>query len=433
MKRHSSNRSRSKSSPPAVATFVIEDTTHEGNGVARQNGKVTFVAGAITGETVEAKVVKTGRQFDQAGPIKWLEVSPHRVSSPCQYFAQCGGCQLQHIDISEQRNVKANWLSNQFRKLSLPETLTRLEGEPLGYRRRARIATFAKGGEVNIGFRAQASNEIIDVHNCVVLTFPLQEAYQSLREAVKGSTIAGKIGHIELLEDAAGVTVILRLTRAVDSADRMPIEQWAAEAKVNLFWQAPEQDRIEQAEPSHYVVDEQTIQFHAQDFIQVNADINQKMVQQAMAWLDVSREDTILDLFCGAGNFSLPLAQRAGRVLAVEALESMVAMGRENAARAELDNLEFMAADLTQAPPNRLKKAKISKALLDPPRAGAFEFLPTLVRLKPKQILYVSCNAATLARDAAYLIEQGYRVSKVCMMDMFPQTSHVETMMLLQN
>lgn len=429
--RRRSTPSQAQRSHAPVGVFHIEDTTHEGNGVARDQGKVTFVAGAIAGEEVEARVVKQGRQFNQAIATKWLTQSPQRIAPPCPHFEQCGGCQLQHLTISAQREVKEKWLANQFRHLAFTGTIERLEGTEFAYRRRARLSVFAKQGEVRIGFRAQSSNEIIDIQQCPVLVPALQTLYIELREQIKVSALAGKIGHIELLNDAFGNSVVIRQSRHCEASEKAQWSEWANKHEVAVYWQEPEQERVD-APKRHYEVDGLSVYFHAQDFIQVNAEINLKMVDQAMAWLAPTSADTVLDLFCGAGNFSLPLAQRAGHVIGVEVLDSMVQMGQFNAQQAQLENIEFLAADLTQAPPNRLKKAKISKALLDPPRAGAYECLPTLVKLRPQQILYVSCNAATLARDAAYLVEQGYHVARVCMMDMFPQTSHVETMMLLQ-
>lgn len=435
MKHRSNRRTRPSQDKPIsspIRTLTIESTTHEGRGVARENGKVTFVEGALAGEQVEARVTKEGRQFNQAITLKRLQNSPDRVEPPCPHFEQCGGCQLQHMSVAAQRDLKVDWLAGQFRKLDLPDEMSRLEGMDFGYRRRARISVFVKNNQAQIGFRAKASNTIIDIEQCQVLEPVLQSVYQSLRAQLLGSPLVAKLGHIELLLDDLGVCVVLRQSRAITADDKQALNEWAAMQKVTLLWQTPEQKKVAIDAPRHYTLDNLELNFHPQDFIQVNAEINQGMVEQAMSWLCLGKDDVVLDLFCGAGNFSLPLAKRAGRVLAVEAIESMVEMGQSNAAQAQLDNLEFLAADLTQSPPNRLKKAKITKALLDPPRAGALEFLPTLVRLKPQQILYVSCNASTLARDAEYLLENGYRVAKVCMMDMFPHTSHVEAMMLLQ-
>lgn len=435
MKKRSNRRARPSQDKPIsspLRLLSIEDTTHEGHGVARENGKVTFVSGAITDEQVEARVVKEGRQFNQAITIRRLQDSPDRVLPPCPHFEQCGGCQLQHMNISAQRHLKVSWLASQFRKLALPDEMSRLEGEPFGYRRRARISVFVKNNNALIGFRAKSSNEIVDIEQCMVLEPSLQGVYQALRFYLKSSSLVSKLGHIELLNDSQGVCVVLRQSRDIQDTDKVELNNWAKSASVILLWQGPSESKVSYQSARHYVVNDLVLNFQPQDFIQVNAQINEAMVKQAMSWLELSENDVVLDLFCGAGNFSLPMAKRAGRVLAVEAIESMVAMGQFNASQAHLNNIEFMAADLTQSPPNRLKKAKITKALLDPPRAGAFEFLPTLVRLKPQQILYVSCNASTLARDAGYLVENGFRVTKVCMMDMFPQTSHVEAMMLLQ-
>ncbi len=435
LKNRSHRRARPSQNKPIsspIRLLSIEDTTHEGHGVARENGKVTFVVGAISGERVEARIVKEGRQFNQAIAVKRLQDSPDRILPTCPHFEQCGGCQLQHMNISAQRHLKENWLAGQFRKLSLPAEMSRLEGQPFGYRRRARISVFVKNNHAQIGFRAKSSNEIVDIDQCQVLEPFLQDTYQALRSYLKASALVAKLGHIELLYDSQGVCVVLRQSRDIQDADKVALNDWAKASSVTLLWQAPSENKVGHHAVRHYVVDDLVLNFQAQDFIQVNAQINEAMVEQAMSWLALSEDDVVLDLFCGAGNFSLPMAKRAGHVLAVEAIETMVEMGRFNASQAHLDNIEFIAADLTQSPPNRIKKAKITKALLDPPRAGALEFLPTLVRLKPQQILYVSCNASTLARDAEYLVENGFRVTKVCMMDMFPQTSHVEAMMLLQ-
>lgn len=435
LKNRSNRRPKAHQGKPIsspIRTFTIESMTHEGHGVVRDQGKVTFVEGAMTGEQVEARLTKEGRQFNQATTLKRIHTSPSRRTPSCKHFEQCGGCQLQHMDVDAQRDLKTEWLRNQFRKLELPEQITRLQGEEFGYRRRARLSVFAKNQQVSMGFRAKASNAIVDIEQCQVLVPALQKAYADLRSYILQGSLVAKLGHVELLLDNSGAACVLRQTRDVPEADKAQLVEWANSNGIEVYWQLPDQSKVQVDAPRHYLVDGLKVNFHPQDFIQVNAQINDAMVEQAMAWLNVTQDDVVLDLFCGAGNFSLPLGKRAGQVLAVEAIESMVEMGQANAAAAGLDNTSFLAADLTLPPPNHLKKAKITKALLDPPRAGALEFLPTLVRLKPKQILYVSCNASTLARDAQYLVENGYRVMNVCMMDMFPQTSHVEAMMLLQ-
>lgn len=431
------NRSpKRKPSAPIQKTLSqvpVTDLTAEGKGLARIDGKVIFIEGALPGEVVDVRLSKSTRQFDEGSVSRLIQTSEQRQTPFCSHYDECGGCQLQHLPITLQHQAKEQGLRHKLRKtLTNGEAIAWLTGPEQGYRRRARLSVFVTQGQTCIGFRAQSSNRIVDIEQCPVLTLSLQGCLPLLRAQIIEQQIAGKIGHIELLEDDLGVSVIVRLSRPLASEQRDSLEQWARQQDILLYWQEPEQDRISQHQEHSYPVAGQKIGFHPQDFIQVNGVINDDMVDQAMTWLAPSANDVVLDLFCGAGNFSLPLAQRSLKVYAVEGLESLIAAGRQNAVRAGLDNLEFIAADLTQPVGKWLQQAGVTKVLLDPPRAGAWEFLPSLVKLKAKQILYVSCNAATLARDAEYLVDHGYQVVRVSLMDMFPHTSHVETMMLLQ-
>ncbi len=435
MKSRSPRRSRTtpvKSIANPVRLYDIEDMSYEGEGVARENGKVTFVANALLGEQVEARVIKETRSLNHAQLTQIITPSPDRQTPFCQHFEQCGGCQLQHLSTSGQRDLKVGWLRNHLRKIDLPSDISRLEKDEFGYRRRARLSVFVKQGKVSLGFRSKASKDIVDIEQCPVFVAPLQEAYLSFREYFLKTDLAGKMGHVELLQDAGGTVVVLRQSRHVSEAEKAGFNAWAEQQNITLYWQSVEDNRLAGEPERYYEIDGVKVNFHPQDFIQVNEKINTQMVAQALDWLDLASEDVVLDLFCGSGNFSLPLAKRVKQVIGVEGLDSMVEKGRRNAQQAGLENIEFIAADLTQPPPNKIKKAKITKVLLDPPRAGAIEFLPTLVRLKPDSILYVSCNPSTLARDVEYLVDNGFHVKKVCMMDMFPQTTHIETMMLLQ-
>ncbi|WP_272642493.1 23S rRNA (uracil(1939)-C(5))-methyltransferase RlmD [Marinomonas mediterranea] len=417
--------------PIYTKEFLIEGLTHDAKGVARDEGKVTFIEGALPGERVEAQVVKQGRRFDEATTKKVLIESSSRVAPACAHFVECGGCQFQHLIYPDQVEAKTEWLSGQFRKLAIGD-IELLSDHSEAYRRRARLSVFTKGGEHQIGFRARSSKDIVNIANCLVLTESLQSVFVALKERLHESSLTSRIGHVELLEDESGSSITIRLSREISATDESDWMVWASEVGVNLYWQRADESRISTARKHYYYVDGLNIQFHPQDFIQVNASMNEKMVEQAMRWLAPTKEDIVLDLFCGSGNFSLPLARRAGEVLGVEGLETMVEFARLNAQENDLDNVQFIAADLTKPAPKVLKSKKVTKVLLDPPRSGAFEFLETLVKFKPEQILYVSCNASTLARDAEYLIANGYVVSRVSLMEMFPQTAHAEAMMLLQ-
>lgn len=437
MRRRTSLRRTTASKPQPIGpiqTFEVDGLTHEAKGVARFQGKVTFIEGALPGETVEAQVNKAGRNFDEAVLVNIIEPSVYRVEPSCQHFNVCGGCSFQHLADEQQLNAKADWLQGQLRNLITTQELEQLSDKPMGYRRRARIAIELKKGRMALGFRGKASKEIISIDQCVVLAPNLQSIFLSLKLALLENDLAGVLGHVELLEDTKGVSVLFRLTSSISDELKNAWEDWAEKEQVALYWQAPKSSKAEVTPEKmrYYDLVDLRLKYHPQDFIQVNATMNQKMVAQAMSWLSPSKQDVVLDLFCGVGNFSLPLAQHAQSVIGVEVQETMVEAARENARVNGLDNLSFVAADLTKPVNNELFKQTITKVLLDPPRAGAFEFLDSIIKIGPTQILYVSCNASTLARDAEYLVAKGYRVLRVSLMDMFPQTSHVETMMLLQ-
>lgn len=425
---------RKKPSQPIgpVQLFSVDGLTHEGKGVARADGKVTFISGALPNETVKAQVVKSNRRFDEAKLIDIEQPSPHRVTPACLHYAQCGGCSFQHLALEQQRVAKMDWLKGQLRKVYSDKELTLLADSGLGYRRRARLSVKLHEQELNVGFRGKSSQQIVSIDNCIVLTLQLQNTFVALKAALVGDSIAANIGHIELLDDDKGVSVLFRLTADIDASSQQQWQQWAEQQQLQLYWQYTDENRalVQHQAMRHYQLNELVLKYHPQDFIQVNALMNAKMIAQAINWLAPNENDIILDLFCGVGNFSLPLAKHAKQVVGVEVQTSMVESAQANATANELDNLSFIAADLTQPASKSITSLGVTKVLLDPPRAGAFEFLPTLVKLKPKHILYVSCDAATLARDAEYLIEKRYKVQRGGMMDMFPQTAHLETMLL---
>ncbi|MCW4631338.1 23S rRNA (uracil(1939)-C(5))-methyltransferase RlmD [Marinomonas rhodophyticola] len=433
-KRTPQRRAPKSQSIGPIQTFNVEGLTHEAKGVARLQGKVTFIEGALPGETVAAQVTKNGRRFDEAVLTHIIEPSVHQVEPDCQHFHACGGCSFQHLAREKQLSAKADWLQGQLRHLITTQSLELLSDTSIGYRRRARIAIDHKNGQMVLGFRGKASNDIVSIDRCVVLTDKLQVILRSLKQALSVSTLFTQLGHVELLEDTKGVSVLFRLISPVSTELQAIWEDWAIKENTALYWQAPKASRADVTTDKmrYYDLSNLRLKYHPQDFIQVNASMNQKMVLQALDWLKPNKQDVIMDLFCGVGNFSLPLAQLSKSVIGVEVQEGMVEAAKENARLNGLDNVSFLAADLTKPVKNELLTQQITKVLLDPPRAGAFEFLDSLIKIGPMQILYVSCNASTLARDAEYLVAKGYRVLRVSLMDMFPQTSHVETMMLLQ-
>jgi len=415
--------------------FHIDRLTHDARGIATANGKVTFIAGALPGEDVTASVFKSNRRYDEAKLISVQQASNNREAPACQHFKKCGGCCFMHLAYPEQLNAKQTWLAGQLRKLEFKGEISLLRDEPLAYRRRARLAVKTqKDASVKMGFRGKASADIVAIENCIVLTQPLQAIIPNLSALLAQTEKPNVIGHIELLDDDLGCSVLLRLTGTLTDIDRSLWTDAALSYGWHLYLQEPTQDKVkcEGDALRQYRVHDMTVHYHPQDFIQVNQPMNDKMVAQALQWLALSEQDKVLDLFCGAGNFSLPMAKVAAKVVGVEVQPQMVINGELNASINGLDNLTFIGADLTQTVRHDELKKGFTKALLDPPRAGAFEFLPSLLKLKINTILYVSCDAATLARDAEFLVAHGYQVKRVSMMEMFPQTAHVETMMLLQ-
>ena len=437
--KHRTRQQRRPSASPAKLgpelVFHIDRLTHDARGIAKSDGKVTFIAGALPGEEVSARLFKSNRRYDEAKLTRIQQVSADRESAACQHFDQCGGCCFMHLSYPKQVEAKQVWLTGQLRKLSFTGEMEQLIDVPLAYRRRARLAVKTnKDGSVNMGFRGKASADIVNLDTCVVMTEKLQVIMPNLKQILVQSEKPSAIGHIELLEDDLGCSVLLRLTADLTSNDHALWAESASSHAWDLYLQTPTLDKAKCDEESlrQYTLEGLSIHYHPQDFIQVNKPMNDKMVAQALQWLDLNDQDKVLDLFCGAGNFSLPMAKTAAKVVGVEVQPQMVLNGERNASLNGLENVTFIGADLTQKVTHSELKKGFTKALLDPPRAGAFEFLPSLLKLKIDTILYVSCDAATLARDAEFLVEHGYKVKRVSMMEMFPQTAHVETMMLLQ-
>lgn len=435
-KRYSPSSAKAKAIPAdKVQDYRIESLTHDGRGVARTNGKVTFIEGALPGETVSARLLKSNRKLDQAVMETLITASPDRIPPLCSHYHQCGGCSFQHLQHASQIDAKADWLGRQLRRVAGDISFEFLESPAFGYRRRARLSVKQqKKGKVVCGFREKKSDHLIPLQECPVLVPELNALLPDLQNNLKSMVDASGVGHIELLQDDKGNAILLRLTSDLCDQDLALWRGFAEERNLVLYLQGKSQGKVccDFEDQRQYKLLGMTLFYHPQDFVQVNGYVNPAMVEQALNWLRPGEEDRILDLFCGIGNFSLPLARFAGKVIGVEALESMVASARRNALENHLSNLSFVAADLTQADLSWLD-GSVNKVLLDPPRAGAWEFLPMLLSLNVEEILYVSCDASTLARDAEYLVDNGFYVERVALMDMFPQTAHVETMMLLRN
>lgn len=418
----------------------IERLAHDGRGIAFHEGRTWFVSGALAGEQVEARVLAARSQVVEARAERILVPAPQRRTTPCVYAGRCGGCTLQHMPHAEQLELKRRALAEQlarFAELEPEEWAPPLVGPEFGYRRRARLAVRwdAKAGRLGVGFRAAASQAIVDIDDCPVLVRPLQMLLHELPEILRNLAKPQALGHVELFQGNASAILVRHITPLAE-ADLQRLRAFCREHAAQLWLQGegePQPDRP--GEPLAYHLPDWNLelQYRPGDFVQVNAPVNEAMIVQALEWLAPSRAERVLDLFCGLGNFALPLARQAREVVAVEGIEAMVARGRRNAADNALDNAHFFQADLSKplldAP---WATGGFPAVLLDPPRDGALEVVRQMGALQAERVLYVSCNPATLARDAAELARQGYRLKRAGILDMFPQTAHVEAMALFE-
>ena len=422
-------------------TLNIESLSSSGEGIARLKHDVYFVSGALPGETVEVLLDGRRRKIWQTRLLKIITPSPARATPPCPHYQRCGGCDLQHLAYPEQVAFKQQRVQHEFgrQKLDVQQWLAPLVAEPWHYRRKARVGVrySANKGENIVGFREAASTHLTNIDSCLVLPEHPALNWDLWRTCIEALDARAHITQIEVTVADNALALVLRAIKRLKYRDEsmlqelmsampkaLPVQLWVKEDKdqgARLLWPA-------QAEPLYHQVAGRTLQVQLDDFMQINAQVNQQMVAQALAWLDVAQSDTVWDLFAGHGNFSFALAAQCQQVLAFEGSEAMVA-SLNNQAQAQGVAVSARALDLTQP---EFFEAKPDAVLLDPPRAGAAELMPVLAQLKPKKILYVSCDAATLARDLAMLVQAGYQLSKVGIMDMFPQTHHVETMVLLE-
>lgn len=418
----------------------IERLAHDGRGIAFVDGKTWFVDGALPGEQVEARVLAARAQIVEARCERVIDASPQRRRAPCPHADRCGGCNLQHASAADQLALKQRTLSEQltrFAGLQPQVWAAPLSGPEFGYRRRARLAVRwdAKAARLEVGFRATASQQIVSIEQCPVLVQPLQSLLPGLLAALRALEKPQAIGHVELFSGTAEA-VLVRHTAALPTADLARLQAFARDQHAQLWLQgAGEPAAVEPVATLGYRLEQWQLElaWRPGDFVQVNAPVNEAMVAQALDWLAPAPGERVLDLFCGLGNFALPLARAGARVTGVEGVEAMVERARTNAQHNGLDDVHFYRADLSKplvdAP---WARDGFEAVLLDPPRDGALEVVRQMSSLGTRRLVYVSCNPATLARDAAELVQQGYRLTRAGVLDMFPQTAHVEAMALFE-
>lgn len=445
-------RKRVKASAVTTARATIESLTHDGHGVAHIDGKAVFVHGALPGEDVVIQYRVRRARYDQAQIVEILRPSAARVAQPrCPHFGVCGGCSLQHLDAAAQLAAKQQVLTDNLKRIGKVEVETMLPpqtGPVWNYRRKARLGVrvVPKKGGVLIGFREKRSSYITNLDMCATLDARVSALLPALRELIAALSCPDRIPQIEVAVGDDGVVLVLRNLVALTDADYVRLRAFAVAHGVQMALQPNDPASIAPVWPEgpvalDYSLPEYRLRFAfgPTDFVQVNAAMNRTMVAQALQLLDLTSQDRVLDLFCGLGNFTLPIARHAAYVLGVEANAALVRHAEANARANAIANAEFAQADLYDTNSATLatlwQRGHWDKLLLDPPRTGAIEVVKALPAgaQAPRRIVYVSCNPATLARDADVLVHvHGYRLTRVGVMDMFPQTTHVESIALFE-
>lgn len=425
---------------PEIAT--IGAVSHDGRGIAAVDGKKVFVVGALEGEEVRFLRRKSRRNFDEAELLEVLKASPERLEARCEAFTRCGGCSLQHVSDEQQRNIKSQTLRDNFERIARVEPAQWLEpmtGPSWNYRRRGRLGVkdVQAKGRVLVGFREKHAPYITDMHRCEVLAKPVDSMIDPLSEMIGKLSIRARLPQIEVAVADNAVALVFRVLETPTAEDEALLREFAASNKVRVYLQPGGLDTVsllfpeEPVEPLYYSLPEfdVRIDFDPVGFVQINSDINRAMVSRAVEMLDPGPDDRVLDLYCGIGNFSLPLARRAGTVLGVEGEAMLVDAATANARQNDISNASFRKADLSAIDGTEAwLRDGWDRVLLDPARSGAAEIVAHMSAIGVERIVYVSCHPGTLARDAGTLVnEQGYRCEAAGIIDMFPHTAHVES------
>jgi 23S rRNA (uracil1939-C5)-methyltransferase len=430
--------------PKEPIEITLHALSHDGRGIGTVDGKTVFVVGGLPGEVVSVKLLKRHSKYDEGIVIDVGKRSDSRVEPGCPHFTVCGGCRLQHMPESLQLSTKWDAVKELFRHVakSEPEIWSPpLTGNQWEYRRKARLSVrhVPQKNRVLVGFRELNGRFVSDNRVCPILIPPLNQLLDSLSELIGSLTIPNDVPQIELAAGDDAVALLFRHLKPLTDKDLNLLKEWGKSNDIQIYLQPSGYDSLHMIEPEgetprlHYKLDGIDFEFSPEQFVQVNAEINAKMLAQAIDWLNLKSNDRLLDLFCGIGNFSIPIAKYVAHVTGVEADETAVTQARLNAQRNDISNTHFVTANLFELPSEaNWIEPSYNKLLLDPPRAGAEEVVMKINRFNFERIVYVSCHPATLARDSKILIDAGYRLEKAGIMDMFPHTQHVEAMALFK-
>ena len=435
---------------PQMFDLHIESLDHEARGVAHLDGKVVFVEGALPGEHVTAQLIKKKPKFNTARAIEVHKTSWLRVQPKCPHFGVCGGCAMQHLTADAQVAVKQRVLEDAFEHLAgvKPEQmLAPIHGPAWGYRFRARLTVrlVPRKGGVLVGFHERRSSFVADMTTCQVLPPSVSALLVPLRHLIESMSTPDRLPQIEVAVGDSVTAMVLRHLEPLTDSDKKLLNAFGLEHRVQ-WWLQPKgpdtvhlldgsgQEQLSYSLPAFGV----RMPFKPTDFTQVNHQINRVLVSKALSLLDVQSADRVMDLFCGLGNFTLPLARQARDVLGIEGSEVLVARALEAAQINGIDNARFEARNLFEFTlDDLLALPTFDRLLIDPPREGAVAVCEALANQplahRPKRIVYVSCNPATLARDAAVLCHQGgYHLRQAGVINMFPHTGHVESIAVFE-
>lgn len=437
---------RRRTLPNAPAAAAVDSLAHDGRGVARVEGKAVFIDGALPGEQVRFVYTKQHRSYDEGRTVEVLSGSPERVEPGCAHFGVCGGCVLQHMAPQAQIYAKQDILLENLARIGNVQPGTVLEpltGPHWGYRHKARLGAkfVVKKGRVLVGFRERQAPYLAELRRCEVLHPAVGERIAAIAELLEGLSVRSRIPQVEVAVGDQTAALVFRHLAPLSAADLQALQSFGKTHEFVIFLQSAGPDSVEliypQAVDLTYGLEahDVTLAFEPTDFIQVNPAVNRQMVDRVLALLDLRPDHRVLDLFCGLGNFTLPMARRAAEVVGVEGEAGLVRRAQSNAERNDIRNARFYCADLNEdLVGSPWLGQNYDRIVLDPPRSGAAPVMTRLAGLAAPRIVYVSCHPGSLARDAGKLVhEQGYRLLSAGVMDMFPHTAHVESIALFEH
>ena len=425
-----------------VYEIEIEALSHEGRGISHIDNKVIFTRGALPGEKVIASRTLSRAKYEEADVVEVIEPSLDRIDAKCSVYGICGGCSFQHLSSLNQISAKHDWLQSAFMgqsKVQPKEWLEPIQVESWGYRRKARLGVryVAKKEKVLVGFRERKSSFVTVMSRCEVLHPSLGDNLEILSECIEALSIKEHVPQIEVAIAEKDTILILRHLQPLNENDEKVLIDYAKKLSITWYLQSGGLDTIKPLKnpvqltysiPKHNI----EMSFLPNDFTQVNFELNKKMIDLALGLLDLNENDDVIDLFCGLGNFTLPISRYANKVVGIEGDQGLVERAKANAEQNNITNALFYKADLFEDVSGFewFRGKNYNKALIDPSRTGAIEIVELLPKLNIERLVYVSCNPATLARDTAKLISLGFSLESAGVMDMFPQTAHVESIAL---